>query len=39
MKKVLINKIEIRIGEKIISLTLEQAKELKCILNDIFPEL
>ena len=32
-KKVEITKIEIKIGEKVISLTPEEAEELRCILN------
>lgn len=38
MSKISIKKIEIEIDKKIISLTLDQAKELKRILNDTFAE-
>lgn len=33
-----IEKISIKMGDKTVELTLEQAKELKDILNDTFPE-
>lgn len=36
--KITISKIEIKIADKVIPLTLEQAKELKEILNETFPE-
>lgn len=38
MKAVKISKIKLEIGDTIIELTLEEAKELRKILNDTFPE-
>ena len=34
-----INKVEIKIGKKVLALKLEEAKELKKILNETFPDI
>ncbi len=38
MNKIEVSKVEIKIGKKIIPLSLEEAKELKDILNETFPD-
>ena len=38
MNQVTVDKIQLTIGGKVIELTIEQAKDLKKILNDLWPE-
>ena len=38
MSEIRIKSVEIKIGEKTIKLSLEQAKDLKGALNDLFPD-
>ena len=38
MNQVVIDKIRLKIGDKEVELTLDQAKDLKKVLNDLWPE-